>query len=155
GSILFFLGFIISQRMIYPSKIPATSTRTGGIGILLRNPRWIVFLVFAFAGSLGMASLNNYLFSYMKELRADEQSMGYALTLGTISESVFFFFGSLLLRKFKAYVLLVWALVFSAIRLLALAAFNTVDLILVIQFIGGLTFPAMWMAGVSYVDENT
>ena len=39
-------------------------------------------------------------------------------------------------------------------RLLATAAFNTPALLLLIQFVSGLTFPTMCLAGVSYTEEN-
>lgn len=154
GSMLFFLAFLTSQKMTYPSGSAAAGSN-GGIGLLLRDPRWILFLILAFAGGLCLTALNNYLFSYMAELGASKQSMGYALTLGTVSEAVFFIFGNLIIKKFKPYILLLVALLLSGLRLLALAAFNTPEMVLLIQLIGGLSFPAMWMAGVAYADANT
>jgi MFS family permease len=159
GAGLSFLGFLVSQKMTYNSY-PTGTMSTGptasqsGAGVLLANPRWILFLALAFAGSLCITTINNYLLSYMKDLGADGQIMGYALALGTVSEALIFLFGNLLLKRFKPYVLLVIAIALFGLRLLALAVFNTPELILLVQLIGGLTFPAMWIAGVSYANEN-
>jgi PPP family 3-phenylpropionic acid transporter len=38
--------------------------------------------------------------------------------------------------------------------MLLFAASGTLSLVLFIQLLNGLTFPAMWVAGVSYADEN-
>jgi MFS family permease len=153
GALLSFLGFLASQKMVYSSSKGTTAPQSGA-GVLLANPRWILFLTLAFAGSLCITTINNYLLSYMKDLGADGQTMGYALALGTISEALIFFFGNLLLRRFKPYILLVIAIALFGVRLLALAAFNTPALILIVQLIGGLTFPVMWIAGVSYANES-
>ena len=45
-------------------------------------------------------------------------------------------------------------MVVTGIRLLLFAASGTPSLVLFIQLLNGLTFPAMWAAGVSYADEN-
>ncbi len=159
GAALSFLGFLASQKMMYSSYPTGTMPKgqtapQSGVGVLLTNPRWILFLALAFAGSLCITTMNNYLLSYMKDLGASGQMMGYAMSLGTVSEALIFLFGNSLLKKFKPYVLLVISVALFGVRLLALAAFNTPDLILIVQLIGGLTFPIMWMAGVSYANEN-
>jgi len=65
-----------------------------------------------------------------------------------------FFFGDRLVKRFTAYGLLTLALVMVAIRSLLLAAVSTPLMVLVLQAFGGMIFPAMWLAGVSYADEN-
>jgi PPP family 3-phenylpropionic acid transporter len=90
----------------------------------------------------------------MKEIGADGNMMGYALAVSTISEVPILFFGNRLLKKFGARKLMALAMLIAGARLLATAAFNTPMLVLLIQFVSGLTFPLMWMAGVSYTEEN-
>jgi PPP family 3-phenylpropionic acid transporter len=121
---------------------------------LLTNSRWVLFLVVAFADGLGLAAFNNYLFSYMKELGANESTMGLALTIGTLSEIPVLFFGNRLIKYLKSYRLLMLSLVVTGLRMLLFAASGTPTLILFIQLLNGMTFPAMWVAGVSYADEN-
>jgi PPP family 3-phenylpropionic acid transporter len=80
--------------------------------------------------------------------------MGLALTVGTISEVPVFFFGNKLIKRFKAYGLLLLSLVVTGLRLLLFAVAGTTTLVLIIQMLHGLTFAAFWIAGVSYAEQN-
>ena len=80
--------------------------------------------------------------------------MGLALAMGTISEIPVFFYGHHLVRRFKPFGLLILAMGFTGVRLLAFAVAGTPELVLLVQLLNGLTFPAMWIAGVAYADEN-
>jgi PPP family 3-phenylpropionic acid transporter len=151
---LFLLGFIVSQKLVY-SQLKANDPAGGRVRTLLTNPRWLLFLVVAFAGGSALAALNNFFFPYMKELGASESTMGLALTMGTITEIPVLFFGNRLIKRLKPYGLLMLAMVVTGIRLLSFAASGTPSLALFIQLLNGLTFPAMWMACVSYADESS
>lgn len=152
-AILLLMALIVSQKLAHnPQK--ASGTTGQGVRTLVTNPRWLLFLAVAFAGGLGIAGTNTYLFPYLKELGASESIMGLALTLGTIFEIPVLFFGYRLLHRFKPYGLYMLAMVLTGLRLLAFAASGTPNLVLFIQLLNGLTFPAMWMAGVAYADEH-
>jgi MFS transporter, PPP family, 3-phenylpropionic acid transporter len=153
GAALFFLALIVSQKFVH-SPLHNGSSNGGGVRTLLRERRWFFFLVLAFAGGLGMAAANNYLFSFLKELGANETTMGFTLTLGTVSEMPVLFFGNRLIQRFRANGLLLLATVVTGFRFLLYAGSGTPDLILILQLLNGLTFPAMWIAGVAYADEN-
>jgi PPP family 3-phenylpropionic acid transporter len=45
-------------------------------------------------------------------------------------------------------------MIVTGVRLLLYAALNSPAGVLVVQILNGLTFPAVWVAGVSYADEN-
>ncbi len=147
------LAFTVSQKLTYGQSKAGGSTR-GQVGALLKNPRWLPFLTVAFAGGMTLAALNNYLFPYMKELGANESTMGLALTIGTISEVPALFFANRLIKRLKSYRLLMLAMILTGIRLLLYAASGKPGLVLFIQLLNGLTFPTMWVAGVAYADEN-
>jgi PPP family 3-phenylpropionic acid transporter len=147
------LAFIASQKLVYGQSKAVGSTRDQ-VSALLKNPRWLPFLTVAFAGGMTLAALNNYLFPYMKELGANESTMGLALTIGTISEVPALFFANRLIKRLKSYRLLMLAMVLTGIRLLFYAASGIPGLVLFIQLLNGLTFPTMWVAGVAYADEN-
>ena len=150
---LFLLGFIVSQKLVY-SQLKADDPARGRVRTLLTNPRWLLFLMMAFAGGSALAVLNNYFFPYMKELGANESTMGFALTVGTISEIPVLFFGNRLIKRLRSYGLFTLSMVVTGLRMLLLAASVTPGLVLFLQLLNGLTFPAMLMAGVSYTDEN-
>jgi PPP family 3-phenylpropionic acid transporter len=153
ASIFLIASLLVSQKLVY-GKMEAERPTRGGIRIVLSNPRWLLFLVLAFVGGLALAAFNNYFFSYMREVGANETMMGLALTVGTISEVPVFFFGNKLIKQFKAYGLLMLSLLVTGLRLILFAVAGTTTLVLFIQIISGLTFAAFWIAGVSYADEN-
>lgn len=152
-AVLFLLGLIVSQKLDH-GKLEVGTPSRGRAHTLLTDPRWVLFLVVAFAGGLGMAAYNNYLFPYMKELGANESTMGLALTVGMIAEIPVLFFGNRIIKYLKPYGLLMLSMVVTGLRLLLFAASGTPNLILVFQLLNGLTFPAMWVAGVTFANEN-
>lgn len=149
---LLLLGLVVSQKLRY-GQIEVSNPTRGRFYSFLLNLRWILFLAVSFAGGLGFAASSNYLFPYMEELGAKESVMGVALTIGTTLEIPILFFGNRLIKHLNAYRLLMLSMVVTGLRLLLFAATTIPGLILVIQLLNGLGFPAMWMAGVSYADE--
>jgi len=152
-SAIMFVNFFVSQRFEHGAHEEGMSDH-GGIRVLLTSRRWINFLFVAFLGGLGAFSAASYLFPYMAELGANESTMGLALAISTFTEIPVFFFGNRLVKKFGAYGLLMLALVLIGIRSLLYAAVSTPSMVLIVQAFGGMLFPAMWLAGVSYADEN-
>jgi len=124
GATLMFLAFVVSPKLVYRQSKAGAATG-GSVLTLLKNRRWVFFLAVAFAGGLTLAVTNNYLFPYLKELGANETTMGLALAIGTIGEIPVLFFGNHLIQRLKPYGLLMLAMVVSGIRLLLFAASST------------------------------
>jgi predicted MFS family arabinose efflux permease len=152
-SAIMLLNFFVSQKFVHSSHEEGTQ-KPGGIRVLLTNRRWIGFLFISFLGGIGSFSAAAYLYPYMAELGASESTMGLALTISTLTELPIFFLGHRLVRKFGSYGLLTLTLVMFGARSLLYAAVSTPLLVLFVQAFGGMIFPAMWTAGVSYADEN-
>jgi len=152
-TVLFLLSLIVSQKLVY-GQSQTDSPARGRVRKLMSNPRWFLFLVVAFSGGLAMAGYNNYLFPYMKELGANESAMGLALMVGMISEIPALFFGNRLIKYLKPFGLLMLSMAVTGLRMILFALSGTPNLILAFQLLNGLTFPIMWVAGVSYADEN-
>lgn len=147
------LTFLVSQRLVF-DRVEKQESFWGGIGALLSNRRLVLFLSMAFICGVGMASINTYQFVYMAEIGASKSLMGLSLTISTLSELPVMFFGDRLLKRFKAHGLLVLGMAAIGVRALLYSAFNFPIAILLIQLIHGFTFPAIWIAGVSYAHEN-
>jgi len=90
----------------------------------------------------------------MAELGANETQMGIALTISTLTELPVFFFGHRLVKRFGSYRLFMVALALIGVRSLLYAAIDSSAQIYLVQAFSGMIFPVMWLAGVSYADEN-
>lgn len=150
---LFLLGFFVSQKLVFGTS-SVESPSWGRVRTLLTNPGWLLFLTMAFAGGIALAALNSYIFPYLKELGANESTMGLALTIGTLSEIPVLFFGNLLIKLLKSRGLLMLTMIVTGLRMVLFGVSGTPRLALFIQLLNGLSFPAMWVAGVSYAHEN-
>lgn len=153
GAVLLLLALVVSQKLVHGHS-PVGESARAGFRALLVNWQWYFFLALAFMGGVAMSATNNYLFPYLQELRANEATMGLVLTFGTFSEIPVLFFGYYLLRRFKPYGLLRLAMLITGLRLMLFALSHSANHILILQLFNGLTFPAMWMAGVAYADEH-
>jgi len=146
-------ALLISQNFIYDEHKEEGSFWLG-VRALFENRPLILFLFMAFICGMAFATVNNYLFAYMSQLHIDESKMGYALTIATVAEVPVLFFANRLLSRFKPRGLLILAMAATGIRLLLYAIFDSLTGILVFQLLTGLTFPALWVAGVSYANDN-
>jgi PPP family 3-phenylpropionic acid transporter len=153
AAVMYIIGLIISQRFVH-SQSKAAPPALRGMRTLLSNPRWILFLIASLAAGLALSGANIYFYPYMEGLGAPTSLMGVALTIGTTLEFPILFFGHRLLRWLKPYRLFLLALTVTGIRLVLFAANNNPDLVLVIQLLNGLTFPAMWIAGVAWANAH-
>jgi len=151
-AILIMLGlFVIVQIPFRQSR--SLGSFFGGMRTLFANQAWMLFLVMVFIGGVGMATVNNYLFLYMESLGASKTLMGLSLTVSTMSEIPAMFFGNRFLRRFGARGLLIIAMAAISLRLLLYSITTVPWVVLVIQLIHGLTFAAIFLAGVSYADQ--
>ena len=150
---IMFVNFFVSQKFSF-GNVEGHETSNSGIRTLLANRHWIFFLFLAFLGGLGIFSVASYLFPYMAVLGASESQMGIALMIATLTELPVFFFGHRLVRWFGAYRLFIIALVLIGVRSLLYATVNSAFQVFFVQAFSGMIFPVMWLAGVSYADEN-
>ena len=151
---LMLLDLFVAQKVVHDTSNSGKSGG-GGIRFFFSNRRWVLFLASALLGGIGAMTASAYLFPYMAELGASESLMGWSLLIATVTEIPIFFFGNSLFRRFTSQGLFAIALVMMGIRSIFFALAHTPFVILIIQIFSGTIFPAMWVAGVSYADENT
>ena len=148
---------IMAIGLLNTLRIPVSGRIRGafreGAQILLTNPRWLVFLVVAFSGGMALSMISNFLFIFLRSLKADEFLLGLTLTAATFSELPVLYFSERLLRRWNVRQLMKVAILFLAIRALAYSLIKTPWLALPIQLLHGPTFSLMWFSGVSFADE--
>jgi PPP family 3-phenylpropionic acid transporter len=151
---LFFIAFLISQKLVHGGEESENPADRGRVGELLKNPHFLLFLLIGFSGGISFATLNTYLFPYMKELGAGESMMGLALTIGTLAEIPVLFFANRFIKRLKAYALLIFSIAMTGLRFLLLAVAPNPIFVLLIQLLNGFNFPLLYVAGVTYADEQ-
>jgi MFS transporter, PPP family, 3-phenylpropionic acid transporter len=150
-AILMLGGFLIVTQIPFRQSRSEGSFR-GGMRELLANRPWMLFLVMVFIAGIGNATINNYLFVYMQSLGASNTLMGFALTASTLSEIPAMFFSDRLLRRFGARGMLIIAMTTIGLRLICYSLTTQPWVVLLIQLCHGLTFAAIYTAGVYYAD---
>jgi MFS family permease len=124
-----------------------------GVRLLASNRPLMIFLITVLFASLGSGIVHNYVFLYLSDLGASKTLMGVSQTVATLSEMPVFFFSAVLLRRVGARGLLLLSLLAYIVRLFAYTLLPPVWLVLPINLLHGLTFSALWVAGVSYANE--
>lgn len=154
GAGILFLSFLVSQKLTHGDKESGKPANWNRIGELLKNPRFLLFLLLSLSGGISFATLNSYLFPYMKAVGAKEATMGLALTIGTISEVPAMFFAGQFIKRYKAFNIILFALAMTGLRFLLLGIATSPTLVLWIQLLNGLNYPLLTVAGVTFADEH-
>jgi PPP family 3-phenylpropionic acid transporter len=147
------INFFVIQKFDFGKQETHEQTQ-GGIRFFLTDRKWIFFLVASLLGGMGAFSVAGFLYPYMAGLGATETQMGIASLIVTLTEVPVFFFGNRLVKRFGSKRLFNVALILLGVRSLMFAAASTPWMVYLVQAIGGTIFPAMWLAGVSYAEEN-
>ena len=143
-AICFFIALFLPIAHV---RVPAFWS---GLRALVGDRRWRLFLFLAFASGVGLSVVHHYLFLYLKGIGTPRWMMGYALTIGTLSEMLVFFYGERLLRRFGRRRLLVLSMAAGVVRVAAYSFIDTPVMALSVQILHGPTFALLWVVGVSY-----
>ncbi len=124
------------------------------VGTLMRNWQWLIFLLAVLISGTAGSIVTNYLFLHMNSLGIKGSVMGWALTIGTISEIPVFFFADTVIRHFGARRVMLFALLAYIVRMLLYAVVISPIGTLSIQLMHGLTYPLMWSAAINYAAKT-
>ena len=150
---LMFIAFLVSRKFIFTHTKQETSFRNG-LRELFSNRKLVLFLSAAFVCGMALMSINAFLLAYMEQLGISRTMMGMALAIATFAELPVLFFSGSLLAKIKPRGMLILSMVALILRLFLYATFTSTAGILIFQVINGFTFATLWVAGVSYANEN-
>lgn len=151
-SLLMFITLFICQKFTFGQPVEQSSVR-GDARKVLADRRWGIFMALAFVGGVAFMVVNTYFAPYMNELGITKTTVGFALTIATLSELPVFFFANTLLKRFTARSLFMLGLLITGLRIILYGVLNFQAGILIFQLLNGLTFPLVWVAGVSYANE--
>jgi PPP family 3-phenylpropionic acid transporter len=148
-----FIAILPASQMVFTCAQPRTPFRKG-LRKLLTDRSWIFFLAMVFVTGIGLSVSSTYLSVLMNSLGGTKTMTGWALTVSTLSELPVMFFSYLLLRRLKVRGMFLLAITMTGIRSLLYAFIWTPGGIIAVQLLHGLTYSAMWVAGVTYASEN-
>jgi MFS transporter, PPP family, 3-phenylpropionic acid transporter len=122
---------------------------------LSTNPAWLGFLTAVFLVGISTSFIHNYYVLYITDLGGSESLYGLSVAAAGLSELPVFFFAGRLVKRFTAPGLLVIGFVAFALRTLLISMIPSPDWAVVPQLLHGLSFSALWTAGVVYVAQMT
>jgi PPP family 3-phenylpropionic acid transporter len=146
------LGALIATRLPRPRLVVAAPFWKS-LHLLSTDRRWYTFLGGVFLAGIGFSVINNYLILYMRSLGAGEGLFGLAIAIAGVSELPIFFFSALIMQRWSPRALMGISFGALALRLLLISLIHDPRLLLLTQLLHGLTFSAIWTAGVSYSSE--
>jgi MFS transporter, PPP family, 3-phenylpropionic acid transporter len=143
-------GRISGQGTDLPSAQP---TFVSDVRRLLLDRRWGIFLLVMLIGGLFHSTEMSYLMLYMDALGGSKTLMGIALMVGTVSEVPVWALSPYFLKRWGSRGLLAIALFAGVIQSLAYSLLTSAWGAVPLQLMHGLSFSAMWAAGVSYAAD--
>jgi MFS transporter, PPP family, 3-phenylpropionic acid transporter len=143
---------VVATRVPYAASAP-TRRVGGGLALVLRDPRWIPFLLTGFAGGVGLALVSYYLPLHLRDLGASYRLIGAAVAVPALSEIPFMVFGGMLLAVVGPRRMLIVAVASMALRLLLSGIITDHVALAAVQFLHGPSFGVLWIAGVAYARE--
>ncbi|HLV36684.1 MAG TPA: MFS transporter, partial [Spirillospora sp.] len=154
-----FIGFMLlcglaTIRLPAP-QIGDTEPFLQNLKRLSTKPAWLGFLVAIFLVGISTSFIHNYYVLYITDMGGSESLYGLSVAAAGLSELPVFFFAGRLVRRFTARGLLVIGFVAFALRTLLISMIPSPDWAVVPQLLHGLSFSALWTAGVVYVAQMT
>ncbi len=101
-----------------------------------------------------MSAASSFYPLFLQRLGGGEELFGFSLAVATLSELPIFFFSARLLRRWGTSSVLILALVVFVLRWLLYSLAWTPELAVAGQALHGLSFSALWVAGVSYAERH-
>jgi len=151
---LMLLSFPLINKLAFEKNIEIRPDFKG-LGKILLTRRWIVFLLLVFVAGIGLSVQVNYLGVLINQTGGDKGLLGLALFITVFSEIPVMFFSDRLIKKYKSRGLLILAVILGGVRCFLYAITDFPQALLIIQLLHGFTFPLFWIAGVTYVAENS
>ncbi len=151
-SALAVLAVIVASRLPAVIAMP-TEPYFSRLRQLAANVHWRSFMVAVLLVGVGYAVYDNFSAIYLRDLGAAPDLLGLAFLLSTISEIPIFFYSPVLIRRLTLRGVILMALLAFAVRGLAWSLVTTPEWGLVVQLLHGVSFSALWTAGVLYVSQ--
>lgn len=154
GYALFMLGSLVLSLFLPPRRQLWRGPMFRGLGILLADRVFVLFLACVFLLSATVAAVNNFFALYLDAFGASEGLVGLSWAIAALSEVPVMFLSGALLRRLAARGLLIVGFSVYALRWFLYSQITSPEMILLVQLLHGLSFGAYFVAGVVYTDQR-
>jgi MFS family permease len=120
---------------------------------LSTNLVWLGFLAAIFLVGIGSSFMHNYTALFVADLGGGEGLYGLSIAIAGVSELPVFFFSARLIKRFAARGVLIIGFLTFFVRLLVISVIPSPEWIVIPSLLHGLSFSALWVAGVVYVSR--
>lgn len=150
GLLLLSLLLALLVTDVPPASRSCTSTQFRD---LLRKREVLLVLIFVALVNTTNRANDGFISILIKSIGGTEADVGWAWTVGPVSEIPIFAIFGLLLTRFREEVLLALGATAYAVRWFLFATASTPETIILIQLLHGVSFGLFYMAGVSYIGK--
>jgi len=123
------------------------------LGKVIRDNRWIAFLLGSFLAGTAFMFISNYFFIFLKNLGAPSGLQGLMVASSVILELPFFIFSAILIKKFSARSLILFSFVVLIFRLIFSSLLKNPYWGVVVNMLHGPFYSTFWAGAVNYARD--
>jgi MFS transporter, PPP family, 3-phenylpropionic acid transporter len=120
---------------------------------MLRQSRWLVFVMSAMLVWVSATGLNTFLGVYLMELKASEGLIGLTMAISGAAEIPSMYFGARLLKRFSPRKLIAAGMGAYTLRMFCYGIMPSPEWAPLISLLNGASFGLFWIGSVTYVNE--
>lgn len=150
----FLLIIALVLAYLVPDAPPSGRTASSSkIKELITKREILIFLFIIALISATNKANDAFIGIFIREIGGTEAEVGWAWTVGPLSEVPIFALSALLFARFNELILLALASIIYSLRWFLFATTNDPNLIITIQLLHGLSFGLFYMSAVSYIGK--
>lgn len=147
---------LLISLMWYPTRrveIGSTPRLFVTLWSLLRQPRWLVFIISVMLVWVSANGMHTFLGVYMADLGASQGLIGLTMAIGGAAEIPSMYYGSKLLKHLAAKKMIAISMFAYMLRMFCYAIMPSPEWAPAINLLNGVTFAFFWIGSVAYVNE--
>ncbi len=152
--IIFFMLTFFMEDPNVESDGDLESPSLRDLGIMLRLPGFLVFLLIIIIWGIGEASIQNFMFLHIKGLGGSSTLMGFALSISLVGEILAFSFADRIQVRLGNFKMILAAFLVLFAWLVGLTLIRNPNAIPLFQVFGGAGFALLQSGSVAYVNER-
>lgn len=146
-------AFVVVALMLPDAPRRARVPPRGEIGLLVRQPIWIILTISIFLGWIANNATIMFLGVSLQAMGANKSLIGVAVTIGAIVEVPFMFYSGPLLRRYGPVRLFLVGLTLLVIRNFLLGAMRAPEWAIAINILNGPAYVFFWNSAVTYLNK--